>query len=156
MTLLWEKTKESLILLAYLILFIILLSYLLSFGSDNQGQTSIFKNYVFVLGSITVFVTSLFCLKLLDSYYLYNNIVNGLGISIAILFMLFFVKGETENQSIKKMFGFLKKQGDQYMSKTDSTNLRNKLNPIKTLTETTNQSPDKSVGGNIIKKLFKK
>tara|TARA_B100001094_G_C17866543_1_gene640006 strand:- start:8 stop:478 length:471 start_codon:yes stop_codon:yes gene_type:complete len=156
MTLLWDKTKESLILLAYLILFIILLSYLLSFGSDNQGQTSIFKNYVFVLGSITVFVTSLFCLKLLDSYYLYNNIVNGLGISIAILFMLFFVKGETENQSIKKMFGFLKKQGDQYMSKTDSTNLRNKLNSIKTLTETTNQSPDKSVGGNIIKKLFKK
>ena len=158
MSLLWEKTKESLILLGYLILFLILLSYLLTFGSDNQGQTSIFKNYVFVLGSITVFVTSLFCLKLLDSYYLYNNIVNGLGISIAVLFMLFFVKGETENQSIRKMFGFLKKQGDQYMSKTNTTNL------IKTVSKnmgvanegTVNTKDSQPIGGNIIKKLFKK
>ena len=73
MTLLWEKTKESLILLAYLILFIILLSYLLSFGSDNQGQTSIFKNYVFVLGSITVFVTSLFLLPAVILLWMWNQ-----------------------------------------------------------------------------------
>jgi len=119
------KIKETLILLVYLIGYLFVLSYMVTFDNKNNSKM---KNIVFVFGSIIFFVGSLFCLQLLESFYLYDNIIQGMGIIISGLFLLFFIKAENQNKSIKRIFEFTKELSSGVTSNIKFPNVKQKLN----------------------------
>ena len=82
-----DNIKESIIHYVYLVLFIGMLTGIIQYKNKNNIKNDI----IYILGGIGLFVLSLYLLRILNSFNLYNSIVHGLGITIAVLLLLSFI-----------------------------------------------------------------
>lgn len=114
-----SQLKDSIILICYLFGYLIFLSYIISY----KGSSNMFSNILFVIFCISIFVASLFLLQKLNSYFLYENIVKGLGFVIAALFMTFFVKAEMKHKTLSSL-------GSKVLNNVQNSNI-NPLNKQK-------------------------
>tara|TARA_B100001094_G_scaffold333275_1_gene410195 strand:- start:5494 stop:5889 length:396 start_codon:yes stop_codon:yes gene_type:complete len=100
-----ENITESLIHYGYLVLFIGMLIGIIQYKNKNNKPIN---DILYILIGIGLFVLSLYFLRVFNSFNLYNSIVHGLGITIAVLLLLSFINhtnstlGENNNQDILK------------------------------------------------------
>ena len=87
---------ESVVHYTYLLVFILMIFCIKNYYSKNESNSIYFIGF-----GLLIFVFSLFLLKVLNGFYLYNSIIHGLGISIAVVLLLNFIKN-TENMNFDK------------------------------------------------------
>ena len=133
-----ENIKESLIHYGYLVMFIVMLTIIMQYKN-----TKIKDDIIYILLGIGVFILSLFFLRALNAFDLYNSIIHGLGITIAVLLLLSFINHnnvQSENsknvllrigESFTKFFNDLKKKLGGISTENLKGNIQN--NPIGTL-----------------------
>ena len=88
---------ESVVHYTYLLVFILMIFCIKNYYSKKDGNSIYFISF-----GLLIFVFSLFLLKVLNGFYLYNSIIHGLGISIAVILLLNFIK-ITENINFDKL-----------------------------------------------------
>ena len=87
---------ESVVHYTYLIIFILMIFCIKNYYSKDSN------NFYFICFGLLIFVFSLFLLKVLNGFYLYNSIIHGLGISIAVILLINFIDN-TENMNFKTL-----------------------------------------------------
>ena len=86
---------ESVVHYTYLLAFILMIFCIKKYYSKDSN------NIYFIGLGLFVFVFSLFLLKVFNGFYLYNSIIHGLGISIAVVLLVNFINN-TENMNFNK------------------------------------------------------
>ena len=81
-----ENIAESLIHYGYLVIFIVMLTIIMQYKN-----TKLKDDIIYILLGIGVFILSLYFLRVLNAFDLYNSIIHGLGITIAVLLLLSFI-----------------------------------------------------------------
>ena len=87
---------ESVVHYTYLIIFILMIFCIKKYYSKDSN------NFYFICFGLLIFVFSLFLLKVSNGFYLYNSIIHGLGISIAVILLINFIDN-TENMNFKRL-----------------------------------------------------
>ena len=87
-----ENIKESLIHYVYLVLFIGMLTAIIQYKGNSKKS-----DVLYILIGLLLFILSLYFLRVLNAFDLYNSIVHGLGITIAILLLLSFINHNNNN-----------------------------------------------------------
>lgn len=89
-----EYTKEIVIHFIYLTLYIFIIQQIILLKSEDNS-----KRILYSIGYFLIFSVSLYFLTVFESFYLYHNLIRGVGYSIS--FLILFAIYEQINKSNK-------------------------------------------------------